>query len=237
MIKKSILEKSVMTKEELSEFYNSQFEPMEFQWMSDVKAWIEKKYDVKLMTILYEILDNGTNKFTLYCYSSTDWNKIPLAGGQAFWCGHCVEIESIISDYFECSGEIRCQLTYTNFENSARKYLFSLLYRLDKVENEVKSLFIKLEPTYIRLGEPIICVLETAEEAKKFLLDNNYKRIRQQIFDLLKPYDDYNVLEVDDIRIFVDYKENKEKTPMYVRWVQEMRNEDLEAYERTLINL
>ena len=83
----------------------------------------------------------------------------------------------------------------------------------------------------------MICVLETKEEAKKLLLDNNYTWIRQQIFDLLKPYDDYNVLEVDDIRIFVDYKENKEKTPMYVRWVQEMRNEDLEAYERTLINL
>lgn len=236
MIEKSVLEKSVMTKEELNEFYNSQFEPMEFPWLSDVKAWIEKKYDVKLMTILYERSDDGINEFMLYFYSPADWNKIPLVGGQAFWCGHCAEIENIIYDYLKCCGKIRCRLRYTSFESSARRYLFSLLYRLDKLENEVKSLFIKLEPIYITLGGPIICVLETKEKAREFLLSEYYNFIRQKCFDLLKKYDDYNVLKEEDIRIFVDYKENKEKTPMYGFWIQEMSNEDFKEYEDALIN-
>lgn len=54
---------------------------------------------------------------------------------------------------------------------------------------------------------------------------------------MLKPYDDYNVLKKDDIKIFVDYKENKELVPMYSRWVQEMRNEQFEEYEKSIIDL
>ena len=54
---------------------------------------------------------------------------------------------------------------------------------------------------------------------------------------MLKPYDDYNVLKKDDIKIFIDYKENKESVPMYSRWVQEMRNEQFEEYEKSIIKL
>lgn len=235
MIKKDTLEKNYLSKEELKDFYNSQFETMEFPWLDDVKAWIEKTYDVKVMTILYEILDDGTHEFKIYFYSSEDSNKIPLVGGQVFWAGHCVEIENIISNYFECNGKIKCRLTYTNFKSSARKYLLSLSFRV--LNEQITELFAYLNPIYTSVGQVMICVLETKEEAKSFLLDDNYKRIRQQIFDLIKPYDEYNILEKDDIKVFVDHKENKEKISMYGFWVQEMLDEDMEKYEKTLIDL
>lgn len=235
MINKNILKKSIMTKEELGEFYNAQFEPMEFPWLSDVKAWIEKRYDVKVMTIQYDIINNDIFEFTLYLYSSSEWKNIPLTDGQAFWCGHCVEIEKNISKYLKCNNKIRCRLTYTNFESSAKKYLLSLLYRLDMLESEVKSLFIRFKPIYFSLVNPIICVLETKEKARDFLLSEYYKFIKKKCFDLLKPYDDYNVLKKDDIKIFVDYKENKELVPMYSRWVQEMPADQFELYEKSII--
>ena len=100
MINKNILEKSVMAKEELDGFYNAQFEPMEFPWLSDVKAWIEKGYDVKIMTILYEFTIDKIHKFTLYLYSYEQHKNIPLVGDN-FWEYHCEEIETIISHYLE----------------------------------------------------------------------------------------------------------------------------------------
>ena len=100
MINKNILEKSVMAKEELDGFYNAQFEPMEFPWLSDVKAWIEKGYDVKIMTILYEFTIDKIHKFTLYFYSYEQHKNIPLVGDN-FWEYHCEEIETIISHYLK----------------------------------------------------------------------------------------------------------------------------------------
>lgn len=235
MIKNDTLKKSFLNKKELNDFYNSQFEPMKFLWLNEVKTWIEKTYNVKVMTILYDFIDNMHN-FTVYLYSYDQYKNIPLVGNN-FWTYHSEEIEIFISRYLILKDDekIECKLSTITFTAHAKRYLLCLSYRI--LDKQITELFAYLNPVYISVGQVMICVLETKEEAKKLLLDNNYTWIRQQIFDLLKPYDDYNVLEVDDIRIFVDYKENKEKTPMYVRWVQEMRNEDLEAYERTLINL
>lgn len=78
--------------------------------------------------------------------------------------------------------------------------------------------------------------METKEKASDFLLSDYFEIIKKRCFDLLKPYDDYNVLKRDDIKIFVDHKENKENVPMYSRWVQEMRNEQFEEYEKSIID-
>ena len=237
MINKNILEKSVMAKEELDGFYNAQFEPMEFPWLSDVKAWIEKGYDVKIMTILYEFTIDKIHKFTLYLYSYEQHKNIPLVGDN-FWEYHCEEIETIISHYLkiEDGEKIECKLGNSTFVTCARRYLLSLLYRLDVLESEVKSLFIRFKPISLSIWNPIICVLETKEKARDFLLSEYCKIIKKRCFELLKPYDDYNVLKKDDIKIFIDYKENKESVPMYSRWVQEMRNEQFEEYEKSIIN-
>lgn len=238
MKKNEILQKTCLNKDELNEYYNYQFEPMEFPWLNDVKEWIEKKYDVKVMTILYEFTIDKIHRFILYLYSYDQHKNIPLVGDN-FWEYHCEEIETFISNYFkvEDGEKIECKLGNSTFVTCVRRYLLSLLYRLDILESEVKSLFIRFKPIYLSLGNPIICVLETKEKARDFLLSNYFEIIKKKCFDLLKPYDDYNVLKKDDIKIFVDYKENKELVPMYSRWVQEMRNEQFEEYEKSIIDL
>jgi len=235
MINKNILEKSVMAKEELNWFYNAQFEPMEFPWLSDVKAWIEKRYDVKVMTILYEFTIDKIHRFILYLYSYDQHKNIPLVGDN-FWEYHCEEAETFISNYLkvEAGEKIECKLGNSTFVACARRYLSSLLYRSDMLESEVKSLFIRFKPIFLSLGNPIICVLETKEKARDLLLSEHIEFIKKRCFDLLKPYDDYNILKDNDIKIFVDYKENKESVPMYSRWVQEMSNEQFEEYEKSI---
>ena len=237
MITEEILEKTYMSKAEIDAFYNSQFEPMEFPWLSDVKAWIEKTYDVRVMTILYEITNENVRRFTLYLYSSAEHDKIPLAGGRALWHGHCTEIENVISNYLKCDEKIECKLKYTNFETSARKYLFSLLGRTGKIRDETEPLFDKLDPIYLLLGGPIICVLETKRKARDFLLSDNYKYIRKKCFDLLKPHDDYNVLlNEEDIRIIVDHGGNYKSGTMYGLWRSEMSLEEQKKLEDEIIN-
>lgn len=238
MINKNILEKSVMTKEELDGFYNAQFEPMEFPWLNDVKAWIEKRYDVKEMTVLYEFTTDNIHRFILYLYSYEQHKNIPLVGDN-LWEYHCEEAEAFISKYFkvEADEKIECKLGNSTFVTSARKYLLSLLYRSDMLESEVKSLFIRFKPVYLSIWDPIICVLETKEKARALLLSEYCEAVKKRCFDLLKPYDDHKVLTTDDIKIFVDHRENKESVPMYSRWVHEMSNEEFEEYERAVIDL
>ena len=78
MEKKEILKKIYLNKDELKEYYNYQFESMEFTWLNDVKKWIEKKYDVKIMTILYEFTIDKIHRFILYLYSYDQHKNIPL---------------------------------------------------------------------------------------------------------------------------------------------------------------
>lgn len=236
MTAKEILENEFMNKERLDAFYNLQFEPMEFPWLSDVKILIEKTYDVRVMYILYEFTNEKIHRFTLYFYSYDEAQKITLVGGQAFWCGHCAEIEDVISNYFKCNEKIECKTTYLNFENCARRYLFSLLGILGRIRDEIEPLFNKLDPIYLLLGYPIICVLETKEKARDFLLSDYYGTVRKKCFDLLKPHDDYNVLSnEEDIRIIVDHGGNF-KPGMYGLWLSEISLEEQKKLEEEIIN-
>lgn len=225
------------TKEELNEFYNSQFEPMAFPWLSEVKQCIETTYDIKLITIAYENKEN-THKFYICLYDLDDYLKIASEDG-------CIiphklrTIENNIKGIFEKhSGynreDISCNISGRFFKSQVLEYI--LVRKSFELKDEIKAFFSHLSLVYLSVEIPSICVFETKEEAKRFLLDDEYNKIRKQIFDLLKPYDEYDVLKESHIMIFVDYKENKERIPMYSRWVHDLNTEEWDKYENSIIN-
>lgn len=78
--------------------------------------------------------------------------------------------------------------------------------------------------------------MKTKIKAGEFLLSEEYKIIKKKIYDLLKSYDKYDLLEEKDVMLFVDYKDHMDKIPMYGRWVQDLTEREMIEYEKGLIN-
>lgn len=226
------------TKEELNQFYNSQFEPMVFPWLSEVKQCIETTYDIKLITITYENKEN-THQFEICLYELDDYLKIVSEDGRIIpQKQHAVEnfINNMVEKYMEYDNgeEIICKISQTFFKSKVLEYLY--MRKSFELKNEIEALFSHLSPVYCSVENPSICVFETKEDAKRFLLGDEYNKIRKQIFDLLKPFDDYNILKESHIRIFADFRENKERIPMYSRWVHDLYDQEWDEYENSIIN-
>ena len=117
-------------------------------------------------------------------------------------------------------------------------YLFTYLlsHKPFELQEQIKAYFSNLPVYNIRSWYiPAICVLKTKKDAKEFLLSDDYKRLKKQIYELLKSYDEYDVLEEDHIRIFVDYMEHMKSIPMYGRWVDDLSNDESDKHFKMLL--
>ena len=225
---------STFEKKEIDLFYNCQFEPMFFPWLDDVKKWIEKTYNTKVVTISYEFTCKKNHEFCLYLYFNKDLNRIPLEGSNSLNL-HAKTIEEKILEHLvlETDEKVECYLSHYTFQLRAKLYL--LKNKASDLEKEIESYFKHLDLIYLNARDRI-CVFNSIEEAKKFLLSEEYNVIKKNIYDLLNQFDDYNVLALDDIRIFVDYKKNYENTPMWGRWVHDLSKEEWDKYEKSIID-
>ncbi len=224
---------SVFEKEEIDLFYNCQFEAMSFPWLKNVKKWIEETYNTKVVTISYEFTCKNVHEFCLYLYFNEDLKRIPLEGTTPLNL-HAKTIEEKILEHLvlEAGERIECFLSHYTFQLRAKLYL--LKNKASELKKEIESYFTHLNLIYLDVRDRI-CVFNSIKEAKNFLLSREYNAIRKRIYDLLKQFDDYDVLALDDIRIFIDYKEHYEKTPMWGRWVRDLSKKEWDKYERSII--
>lgn len=142
--------------------------------------------------------------------------------------------EKKISEYMhiEYDEEIVCLIASTSFNSKVKGYITR---KAADAEDKISRLFEHLNPCYLsNSGDK--CVLRTREEAKAFLLSNDYQNIRKQLFVILKKFDKYDIFRENDVRIFVDCKENMDKTPMWGMWANELCKEEMDKYENSIIN-
>ncbi len=225
---------SIYEKKEIDLFYNCQFEPMFFPWLENVKKWIEKTYNTKVVTISYEFTQKKVHEFCLYLYFNKDLSYIPLEGPNSLNL-HAKTIEEKILEYLvpKTDEKVKCTLGIHTFELRAKLYLLN--DKMADLKEKIRLFFSDLDLLYIN-KKCNVCVFNSINEAKNFLLSEEYSIIKKKIYDLIKQFDDYNVLALDDIRIFVDYKENYEKTPMWGRWVSDLSKEEWDKYEKSIIS-
>ncbi len=227
--------KAYMNEEECDQLYNSQFEPMEFPWLSEVREWVNKTYDTRLLTIALSSgsREGGWKRFLFYFYDQND--KIPriqLEGGS-----YREDMSAIDHKIAEVSGlEEGSFDSYIicDFVSQWKRYLTSVKKQND-LDDEIDAFFkdVDLE---VRVHHEQ-CIAKTKEEAGEFLLSEKYKTIKKQIYDLLKTYDKYDLLEEKDIKLFVDYKEHKDSLGyQYGMWAADLMEEQITEYENSLIN-
>ena len=234
MIPVEILTKVYMNEEECDQLYNSQFEPMEFPWLEEVREWVNKTYNTRLLTIA---LSSGSSKgrwkrFLFFFYDKND--RIPriyYEGG-----GSEEDMSGINHKIAELSGleEGSFDSVISSYFVSQWKRYLTVVKKEHDLSKQIKSFFKKVK--MIELLHCEICIMKTKTDAGKFLLSEEYKIIKKKIYELLKSYDKYDLLEEKDVMLFVDYKEHMDKITMYGRWVQDLMEEEMIEYENGLIN-
>ena len=232
------------TYSEFEQYRNSMGNDSALKWLPEFESWLSQYYDVEFMPSSYEhvttrgmqlhnirlIVMNKRDKTKVLPNLPNSWqylrefltekaNEYALSYGEPIMYDEdCLRVVDLIS-----------------FEDA-----YLLLYLCSQLpfelKEEIKSLFGPYNPTYICHDMPIICVLKTKKEARNFLLSEDIKRIKKQIYDLLKTYDEYDVLKEKDISIVVDYEKHKNSISMYSRYIHDMSKEDLENYENQIIN-
>ncbi len=236
MISYEILVKEYKNEEECDQFYNSQFEPMEFPWLEEVREWVNKTYNTRLLTIA---LCRGGRKewkkrFLFFFYDQND--KIPhirLEGG-----GYEEDMSAIDRKIAEVSGLEEgsfdsCIMRYSDFVSQWKQYL-TVVKKEHDLSDQIKAFFVNVN--MFELLHCDICIMKTKTDAGQFLLSEEYRIIKKKIYDLLKSYDKYDLLEEKDVRLFVDYREHMEKGSMYGRWVNDLMEDEMIEYENSLIN-
>ncbi len=227
--------KAYMNEEECDQLYNSQFEPMEFPWLSEVREWVNKTYDTRLLTIA---LSSGSRKggwkrFLFFFYDQND--KIPRNyyedGGSQ---GDMSDVNYKIAEVSGLEEGSFDSYIICDFVSKWKRYLTSVKKQND-LDYEIDAFFKDVDLDIYFHHE--ICIAKTKEEAGEFLLSEKYKTIKKQIYDLLKTYDKYDLLEEKDIKLFVDYKEHNDSLGyQYGMWAADLMEEQITEYENSLIN-
>lgn len=229
MIDYNLIQKYSPDEKELDEMYGYRNEPMDFPWLSNVRKWLEETYGAKVLTIAHRQQDK-THFFYVFLWYRDDMEKIPHEMDKKLLELRINTAEKKIQEYID--EEVLCLIAAESFDSKVRGFIAR---KAADVKAETAALFEHLNPCYLSdMGN--ICVLPTKNDAKAFLLSEDYQNIRKQLSVILKKLDRYDVFTENDVRIFVDYKQNMDRTPMWGMWARELSREDMDKYEDSIIN-
>ncbi len=232
---------------EFKEYRESWSKPPIYSWLPEFEEWIAEKYDVTVFPTTLESspYGSGTIKyiFSIYPYSYRDMYRIFGKDFEKFSETNVLigKIKELIAKYNEPEispndiVDVEWGRPYTYY------YLrFELLDgAMEKEKEKIVSLFSYLNPLCVKFyGGPLMpigFILNTKAEAKQFLLSDEPGKLRQKVYDILKPYDEHNVLKPEHIRLLPDYEEHFRSISMYGRWISDMDENEYNWFIGTLL--
>lgn len=208
-------------------------------WLSGFDKTISETYGIRLMPTYYDVIESGGTtlyRFFIIPYSDDDYRnfkpktgnvtdelKVLVMGQIEKYCCPAIEKNGRVLVFFD-----RPYLFYY------RHYHLLSHIACEKIE-EIKKFFSRLNPVEVsRDMNCFTCILKTKKQAAEFVISNEYNKIQGQIYTLLKPYDEYDVLKKEHIFIFADYEEHKKTSNMYHRWICDMTYSDMRKYMNSL---
>lgn len=223
-----VVKKSKWYEHDIDKIVQSSIEPFEDEWLNTFKIYIEKKYDVKIMTLVF---DNTFEIIHVIFYSFNDLSIFLNAEKIAFWQspidlnGKAAELSGIKN--------IQCKICPSAFVPYARDCLLSGV--LKKYGAEISELFPSPKPCEIFFSNNFICIFETKEQAADFLNSEYRQQICKIIFDMAEKNDKYSILKGSDVFIFVDYSAHRDQMENhYHQWLEELDNDEIDRYENSL---
>ncbi len=241
----------MFTTTEFEQYRESWSKPPIYPWLPEFEEWVAEKYDVTVFpTISEERTCAGDDcilfNFDVIVYSDKDLYRIFDGDYQSksVLTALTDKVKSLIAKYdrpkVKPNDVIRvlrvCSYTYIYL-------IFRLLGTIfHKEEEKIKRVFsnLKLFELYLTptCEYQMSCIFNTKAEAKQFLLSDEFDELRLKVYDILKPYDEHNILKPEHIRLVPDYEENflnSKISSMYGRWLSDMDEKEYNWFIGTLL--
>jgi len=188
--------------------------------------WIDKKYNVKTLNLVFDFMDNKKSHPRLQVCLEYAKDKGKFMDNRT--CNFDETKQNEIANKF---GEITSKYDLKNKANWIKK-LLGLTYISDNLfvyfsdfetiakdeanenipDKEVKQLKSEINNPEIwmidRKFNSATIFLYTDEQLKKYLDSELHKRWNEQYFDILKKYDEFGYFKKDFYSVFLDSKEN-----------------------------
>lgn len=223
-----VIKKRIWNENDIDKIYHSSIEPFPVEWLNDLKEYIEQKYSVNIMTLVY---DKKCELIHIIFYDFDDLLRFCKAEKINFWQSS-IDLNKRAS---ELSNNIKtqckiCPLTFTPY---ARICLFKSLLKYYKTE--LFDPFLCFKPSLIYFDNYYVIIFETRKQAIEFLKSDHRQQMHKKIFDMANERDKYKVIKETDVFVFVDYLAHYDQMEgHYHQWFEELDSNEIQAYENSL---
>lgn len=181
-------------------------EPM-FDWLPEFERVISKKLNARFMPtwcIVQKCVgDSGEEyicyKFRIILYSEKEFRRMPdnfnafIVKAVNAFIARSHKPKLIKHDRVECS----------LYDVYTRAYLERYIFRkIEESEDKIKLMFDVPGIVDLHIGPLSYCKFCAKEQAREFMLGDKLPEIRKRIYNLVKQYDEHNVLMPEHIRLF-----------------------------------
>lgn len=176
--------------------------------------WINKKYSVKVLSVSieYEKIKNKTTpQISIILERTSDFNKfvdniLTIDINKQKEC-----VEAFLKLYPKKIKNVEeAFITFDNFEKTA---IYEAIINIKKEElEEIRKSVDKDRLWLIDNAMGFFVVFTNTEQEREDIVNSNYYRIiKDKLFNLLKLYDEFNYITLDNLKVEFDSKENFEK--------------------------
>jgi|GEM_PF-5619878 len=180
----------------------------------DLTNWIEREYDVKVLNLVHDTIEN-TNQPRLRIILEYEDDAKKLSSLYGFGTSYQLEksapfIQLVTEKLIRSNTEKIC-IVITSFERAAKE---EAIWAISKSEIETLHSEINI-PELWKIHTEIFCTatffLFTNEQVQQFSRNGMKEYFQQKYFELLKRHDEFEYYQKDEFSIELESKENFEK--------------------------
>ena len=233
--------------------YRKKGEPA-LPWLPEFEAWLKEYYEVDFLPCKYDKIYQKSYDRVLYNISpmvmtERDARKVLTKTISEFSVesSEC-EFSVMQAKAIELAQKHKAPILNQNDRIRVfRCYRYLTLYRdfylLGKktrdLNKQIESVIEDISHSRIYKFGYYACVFPTKEQAYCFLSNGKYQQLQENIYKLLKPFDEFEVLTKDIIVLLVDYESHYNKIIKlcpYTRWMADNNIEYVKNYNLRILN-
>ena len=213
---------------DVDSIYHSSTEPLDPEWLYNLKSYIENEYHVRIMTLAH---DEKSGKVYIIFYDYIDLESFCEKSRIAFW-----QIPTKVNNKaVNLSGkvDIQCKLRPLTFVPYARKAVLATVAR--QYECELLDIIPDNIPCRLYYHGYFAFIFETKEQAGEFLRSEYKQQVHKKIFEIAKTLDKYGVIKESDVYILADHQAHYDQMEgHYHQWLEELNYDEMNNYENML---
>ena len=240
------------TYSEFGEYRRSMEEDSKLKWLPEFEAWLSKYYDVEFMPSSYkQVTTRGMqlHNISLVVMNKTDVTRVIFKTCpensperwqyvKEFLTQKANEYALLYQEPIMTDKDCLRVVDVISFLDSYRDF-YLLGQKVQDLNKQIESVIEEISHSHVHRFGYCACVFSTKEQAYRFLSGGKYQQVQENIYKILKPFDEFDVLTKDKIVLLVDYESHYDqviKICPYTRWMADINIEDVKRYNLGILN-